>query len=93
MARIITKELALKIIKKLRARPMSTRSKAHDLYAVEHEGRVIAVLSVRRGSHKDLGHDYFPRDLHISPREARLLGQCQLEREDYLRSLVEKGLI
>ena len=93
MARVITKELALKIVKKLKARKIVSRSKAHDLYAVEYQGRIIAVLSIRRGSQKDMGHDYLPRDLRIGPHAARLLGQCPLKREDYFRSLEERGLL
>jgi hypothetical protein len=93
MARIITKELALKIVKKLRASQIDSRSTAHDEYQVEHEGIVLAFISIRRGSEKDLGHDYLPRELHISPRQARDLGRCPWQREDYIQCMREKGLL
>jgi hypothetical protein len=45
MARIITKELALKIVKKLEATKIDSRSKAHDGYAVLHEGVHLGIIS------------------------------------------------
>lgn len=93
MARIVTKELALKIVKKLKATAIPSRSKAHDLYVVEHGGIIVAEISIRRGSDKDLGHDHLPRDLHLSPNKTKLLGQCPLKREEYFQHLVDQGLI
>jgi hypothetical protein len=92
MARIITKDLAKKILRKLKAMNVKP-GKAHDLYAVEHGGRIIASTSLRRGSDRDLGHDHMPKDLHISPRNAKLLGQCPLSRDAYIALLREQGLI
>jgi hypothetical protein len=92
MARIITKELALKILAKLNA-VMVRAGKAHDDYSVEHEGVVVAITSLRRGSGKDLGHDHMPRDLHIGPSKAKLLGQCPLSRDEYIDLLRAKGLV
>ncbi len=89
----ITKELAVKIAKKLNAVAIKSRSKAHDLFAVEYQSQVVAEISIRRGSRKDLGHDHVPRDLHVSPRNARLLAQCPLSREEYFQLLREQGLI
>ena len=93
MARIITKELALKIVKKLGATKIDSRSKAHDEYSVDHEGVHLAIIRIRRGSDKDLGHDYLPRNLHVSPHQARDLAQCPWSRDDFLRCLREKGLL
>jgi hypothetical protein len=93
MARIITKELAEKIVAKLKAVKVKSRSKSHDFYDVEHEGQVIASISIRRGSEKDKGHDYIPHDLRVSPRQAKLLAQCPWKHEDYIQALREKGLL
>lgn len=92
MARQITKELAVKIIAKLKAVKIKT-GKAHDDYAVEHKGVVIALTSLRRGSEKDLGHDHMPRDLHIGPNKAKLLGQCPLSLKGYIELLKAQGLV
>ncbi len=92
MALQITKELAVKIIAKLKA--VKTKSgKAHDDYSVEHKGVVIALTSLRRGSAKDLGHDHMPKDLHIGPNKAKLLGQCPLSLKGYIDFLKEQGLV
>jgi hypothetical protein len=93
MARIITKELALKIVKKLKATRIDTRSSAHDEYAVEEGGVLIGVISIRRGSEKDQGHDYIPRDLHISPRQAKDLAQCPWKRNDFIQCMRDKELL
>ncbi len=92
MARIVTKELAVKIIAKLKAVKVKS-GKAHDDYSVEHNGVVVAITSLRRGSEKDLGHDHMPKDLHIGPAKAKLLGQCPLSRNGYLALLREQGLV
>jgi hypothetical protein len=71
MARIITKELAMKIVAKLQATRITSRNKAHDEYEVKEDGVMLGIISIRRGSQKDLGHDYINRELHISPRQAK----------------------
>lgn len=92
MARQVTKQLAIVILDKLHATLVKS-GKAHDEYRVEHGGRVIAMTSLRRGSEKDLGHDHMPRDLHISPNQAKKLGQCPWKHEDFIRCLQDKGII
>lgn len=91
MARIITKELALKIVKKLGATAIKSSSKAHDEYLLTIEGRQLAILSIRRASEKDKGHDYLNRDLHISPHQAKQLAQCPWSRDDYIECMRKKG--
>jgi hypothetical protein len=91
MARIITKELAIEIVKKLQAVKIKSRNKAHDEYAVEHEGILLGFISIRRGSNKEQGHDYIPRELNISPHQARDLGLCPWKLVDYLRCMRDKG--
>ena len=93
MARIITKELAQKIVKKLKAKKIASKNKAHDEYVFEHDGRSIAFISIRRGSEKDMGHDHIPGDLQISPNQAKRLGQCPWKLTDYIQSLRERGLL
>jgi len=43
---IITKELALKIVKKLKAKVV-TRAKPHDIALVNHEGKIVAQFGIR----------------------------------------------
>ena len=89
--RQITKELALKIVKKLGAREVTTRGSAHDEYEVREGDVLLGFISIRRGSAKDKGHDYVPRDLHISPHQAKELANCPWSRDDYIQCMREKG--
>ena len=89
---IITKELALEIVKKLKAKVVK-RAKPHDIAVVRHEGKIVAQFGVRRGSRKDLGHDHIPEQIFLSPRQARELGRCPLSREDWIKIIREKGLV
>jgi hypothetical protein len=90
---IITKELAGKITKKLKAQVETTSRRAHDLARVyDDEGLLVASFGLRRGSKKNLGHDHIPERLHLSKHDARLLGQCPLTRQGWLDILREKGL-
>ena len=95
MARIITKELAEKIVRKLGAKksPLRGRNTSHDFYDFEHDGVLIAQLSLRRGSEKDKGHDYLSKDLHLTTGQAKRLGQCPLSLAEYLAILRGKGLL
>jgi hypothetical protein len=91
MARIITKELAVKIIKKLDATKVASGG-AHDQYQItDFQGRVVAVTSVRHGSNKELGHDHMPDDLHLGPSKTKSLGQCNISRKQFIAILQEQG--
>jgi len=86
----INKELAVKIIKKLKA--TQTDSGAHNDYEVlDFRGNVVAITSLRHGSAKELGHDHMPDDLHIGAGKAKLLGQCPLTRLQYINILQQQG--
>ena|ERR1700722_2644732 len=93
MATIITKEIALRIVKKLNAVEITSRSKSHDEYVVREAEMQVAIISIRRSSKKNIGHDYLKNDLHISPHQAKELGQCPWSRDDYMECLREKGIL
>jgi len=88
---VITKELAEKIARKLKATFIS--KKEHDFAQIYHEGKLIAFFGIRRGSQKDEGHDFIPSQIFVSTRQAKLLGQCPLLREDWIQILKAKGKI
>lgn len=90
--RIITKELALKIAKKLEATLEKTRG-PHDIWVVRHNGKMVASFGIRRGSNKQSGHDYIPGEIYVGPHEALLLAQCPMSRQQWVDRLTEKGLI
>jgi len=89
---IITKELALEIAKKLKAKIIK-RNKPHDIALVYHEGKMVAQFGIRRGSNRNLGHDHIPAQIFLRPRETRLLAQCPLSREEWIKIMSEKGKI
>ena len=88
---VITKELAGKIANKLKAKVLKRGNRPHDLAQVFHEGKLIAFFGIRRSSKKDKGHDHIPSDIYVSPRQAKLLGQCPLSRGEWLVIMAEKG--
>ena len=89
---IIDKELALAIVKKLKA-TIRKKTKAHDIAEIYHEGKFVASFGIRRGSRKGAGHDYVPAAIHLSPAEARLLGQCPMSREAWIAKMKGKNLL
>jgi hypothetical protein len=90
---IITKELALKIAQKLKAKVVKRDNKAHDIAFIYYKDKIVAHFGIRRGSSKNLGHDHVPEQIFLRPSEAKLLGQCPLSREDWLETISKKGKI
>jgi hypothetical protein len=88
----INKEMALIIVKKLHA-VLEKSKKAHDVYKVIKDGKMIAIFGVRRGSSKDLGHDHMPSQLHISAHQAKALGLCPWNDKDYFNEIQRIGYI
>ncbi len=88
----ITKELALKIAKKLKAKVIKTK-RAHDIAQVFHNGKMVAHFGIRRDSKKDSGHDHVPESIFVRTREAKLLGQCPMSRDEWIRIITEKGKV
>jgi hypothetical protein len=93
MARIITKELALRIAEKLGARQTSKKNRAHDDYVVYFNGQIVARFGIRRGSEKDKGHDHVPGAIHLGPRDAKLFGQCDITYDAWVETMRVKGII
>jgi hypothetical protein len=86
---VITREIAEKIAYKLKATFVS--KKRHDIAQIYHEGKLVALFGIRRGSKKDEGHDFIPSQIFVTTAQAKLLGQCPLLREDWIQILREKG--
>jgi len=89
----ITRQMAERIAQKLGATIKSRPGSAHDRASVFHEGKLVAWFGIRRGSRRDAGHDHIPRQILVHPREARLLAQCPLGRDDWIAILAEKGIL
>ena len=84
----ITKQQTRKIIKKLKAVDETDRSdSAHDIYAVYHEGILVASFGVRRSPKKDMPHPHIPDDLSVNEHFTRGIVSCKNNRDDWLREL------
>ncbi|OHB70480.1 MAG: hypothetical protein A2V70_06210 [Planctomycetes bacterium RBG_13_63_9] len=92
MAAQIPKQLALKIAKKLEATKQGNTEK-HDIMGVLHEGQLIASFGIRRGSSKELGHDYIAGQLHVEMRFAKELGTCKKYRPEWIARMIRQGVI
>ena len=92
MARIITKELAERIVKKLDGRILRPQG-AHDLWGIFFNEKLVASFGIRRGSEKDKGHDHVSGEIHLSPHKARLLGQCPMTDDEWVAEMRQKGII
>lgn len=86
-----SKRDARKIANKLDADVEKTRSK-HEFVKIRYDGKVVASYGISRNS-RDKGHDYIPRQLHISNTQAKGLSDCTFSKEDFFDVLREKGFI
>ena len=84
----ITKVLAIAIAKKLNAEFI--KKKRHDIAMIYYQGRLVAQFGIRRGS-KNSGHDHGPNQIYVQSRQARLLGECPLSREDWISIMSDLG--
>jgi len=87
---MLTQEDARAIARKLKAVIESGRN--HDLAIFRYEGQRIAQFGIRRGS-KEKGHDYIPRQLHLTQKQCGELRACPLSFDDYVTILRTKKLI
>lgn len=86
---MLTQDDARRIADKLEAEIQPRRR--HDLAVFRYKGKVVAQFGIRRAS-KAVGHDYIPKELHVSAKQCRELRDCPLTVEGYVEMLVSKGL-
>jgi hypothetical protein len=91
--RVITKQLAEGIAKKLGAVLHPKKNRPHDLYVVSYQGRQVASFGIRRAREKDKGHDHIPGQIYLSPHDAKLFGQCEHTYDYWVEKMREKGII
>ena len=84
----LTADEAERIAMKLNAE--SEERRGHKIAYVRWQGKFIASYGIRRAS-KEVGHDYIPRQLFITMREALNLARCPLSRDEYFNLLRTRG--
>ncbi len=88
MPRLVT-DHAKRIASKLEAE-VEARSK-HDIAKIFVDGVLVASFGIRRGSSKDLPHDYIPGQIFVSSADALRLAQCPMSRTEWIEKAREKG--
>ena len=71
---------------------VQTHHKKHDKAIIRYDGSIVAHYGIRRAS-REVGHDYIPRQLHVSRQQALALVQCSLDRDSYFAILRGQGLL
>lgn len=84
---LLNRESALTIAEKLDAEVSEGRR--HAIAVVRIDGTYIGRFGIRRS--KKTGHDYIPRQIYVSMKQALDLARCRLYREDYEQILKERG--
>jgi hypothetical protein len=79
------------IVRKLKGTIQSGHRK-HDIAVITFAGKNICHFGIRRGS-GSVGHDYIPGQIHVTPKEARLLVQCPMSLDDWVVLMKRKNII
>lgn len=87
MRSLLTDREADAIAKKLDADVAEGRK--HARATVRLNGQFVGQYGIRRG--KSLGHDYIPRQIHATMREALDLARCPLKKDEFIAILIRKG--
>jgi hypothetical protein len=74
---------AEKIARKLGAELKEGR---HQRAYIRWQGTLVAHFGIRRSS-REVGHDYIPREIFVTMRQALDLARCPLSAEDYFNIL------
>ena len=86
---MLTASDAETIARKLHA-TFKTKGRRHRIAIIRLNGREVGRFGIRRGS-GDLGHDYIPRQIHVSNQQAQQLADCTLYLASYEQILRNNG--
>jgi hypothetical protein len=82
---LLTEREAEQIAKKLDAELKDGRK--HIRATIRWNGKCIASFGIRRGT--NLGHDFIPKQIFVSARQALDLAKCPLSKQGYFEILGE----
>lgn len=83
----LTMEVAAKALRKLHAQDVTPKGSPHPIFAVYHEGRIVATTGLRRSSKKDILVPHVKRDLRVNAPFILELAHCTKDFDDWLRAL------
>ena len=66
-----------------------SEGRKHTKVVVRIDGTYIGQYGIRRGT--NVGHDYIPRQIHCTVKEALGLARCNVDKADYEKSLRDQG--
>lgn len=84
---LFTADSALTIASKLQAE--ISEGRRHTNVVVRIDGTYIGRFGIRRGT--NVGHDYIPRQIHVTTKQALGLARCSLYLADYQTILRDQG--
>ena len=84
---LLTADSALTIANKLEAEISEGRK--HTNVVVRIHGTYIGRFGIRRNM--NAGHDYIPKQIYVTMRDALGLARCRLYKADYERILKDRG--
>jgi hypothetical protein len=86
----LTTQVVEKALAKLDARDETPKGGAHLIYAIYHEGVVVASTGLRHSSNRDIPVPHVKRDLRVSTQFILGLARCPKSKRDWL---LEIGLL
>lgn len=99
----ITKDQAEAILKKLVSAPANPdrdrfsiehrAGKSHDIYKLQYQGIWIGQFNIRRGSKRNLPHNFIADQLHLTRAQGLDFAQCMLSIDGYVDLLIAKQIL
>jgi hypothetical protein len=86
---LLTEREADQIAAKLDAEVMEGRK--HSKVVVRLNGHYVGQFGIRRGT--NVGHDYIPKQIHATARQALDLAKCPLSKPDFIALLIKGGVL
>jgi hypothetical protein len=83
----LTKQVAEKALAKLEARDETPKGAAHPIYAIYHEGRLVAKTGLRYSSNRDIPVPHIKNDLRVNAQFILDLARCPKNKRHWLQAL------
>ena len=83
----LTNQVAKKALDKLDAKDETPKGAAHPIYAIYHDGRLVATTGLRRSSNRDIPVPHVKTDLRVSVRFVLDLARCPKTKTHWLQEL------
>jgi hypothetical protein len=65
----------------------------HIIITISYGDKHIAEYGIKRSPDRNAGHDWIPKDMHLTKRQGYEFAKCTLTIDKYIDILIEKDLI